>query len=253
MVKKRAHFFHSQLPEGEEEGDGRSVVTLYSYPNPECPTNLWMCFALTKLEYAQALKVWINAWPVLSVISRKVPPNGCQLLIYHRVLNRKMGPHRDNNPGSVMLELVNGLKKPGADNPRVCGSENSQVIGSSVLVFSRGCPMTMTFRYASPGRDVTQHRKHYVTSPSFQMRMEDGWISVLDPIDDMLMVHSVDWSTDDDGGDETDVRFAWVYRWLGVTYDYYTQGCRIRRTKEMMKTSERENIESNHDLEREVI
>ena len=52
MVKNRAHFFHSKLPPGEEEGDGKVVVKLYGYPNAECPTNMWMCFPLTNLEYA---------------------------------------------------------------------------------------------------------------------------------------------------------------------------------------------------------
>ena len=32
------------------------------------------------------------------------------------------------------------------------------------------------------------------------MRMGDGWITVLDAIDDMLMVHSVDWDDRDDKG-----------------------------------------------------
>ena len=70
-----------------------------------------------------------------------------------------MGTHRDNNPGSVVLNLVNGSDRPWGDNPRVGGSENSQVRGSSVMVFSRGRPMTLTLRYATPDRDDTQNRK----------------------------------------------------------------------------------------------
>eukprot|EP00956_Cyclotella_meneghiniana_P032114 scaffold86725_cov23-Cyclotella_meneghiniana.AAC.1 len=252
MVKKRAHFFHSQLPRGEEEGDGRSVVTLYGYPNAECPTNLWMCFPMTKLDYAQCLQVWTKAWPCLTCISRRTPPNGVQLLAYHRVLNRKMNPHRDNHGGNIVLNLVNGEEVPWGENPTVGGSENSQVRGSSVMIFTRGRPMTMTLRYASPDREVTQQTKYYTTSPSFQMKMRDGWITVLDVVDDMLMLHSVNWD-DDDAGAETDVRFAWVYRWLGVTHDYYTQGCTVRRTKEMMKTCKRDINEVNHDLEREMV
>ena len=100
-------------------------------------------------------------------------------------------------------------------------------------------------------RDVTQNTKHYITSPSFQMKMKDGWITVLDVIDDMLMMHSVDWDNDD--ACDTDVRFAWVYRWLEVTHDYYTQGCTVRRTKEMMKASKRDVKDVNHDLEREMV
>eukprot|EP00956_Cyclotella_meneghiniana_P004182 scaffold5121_cov40-Cyclotella_meneghiniana.AAC.1 len=255
MVKRRPFYFHTQLPPGEEEGDGKSVVTLYGYPNPECPTNLWMCFAQNKLEYAQGLKVWTKAWPALSSESRRCPPNGCQFLMYHRRFNRKMGKHRDNNRGNVILNLVNGSKMPWGENSRVGGSENSQVRGSSVMIFSRGRPMTLTLSYASPEREVTQQSKYYITSPSFQMRMEDGWITVLDMIDDTLMVHSVDWPEDDESGsdDETDVRMAWVYRWLCVTHDYYTLGCTVRRTKEMMKTCERIVDNAGDYLDREMV
>ena len=119
------------------------------------------------------------------------------------------------------------------------------------MVFSRGRPMRLTLRYATPDRDVTQNRKYYVTSPSFQMRMEDGWVTILDAVDDMMMVHEVDW--DDEDGCETDVRFAWVYRWLGVTHDYYVQGCTVRRTREMMNTVVRPANESNSYLEREMV
>ena len=65
------------------------------------------------------------------------------------------------------------------------------------------------------------------------------------------MVHEVDW--DDDNGCETDVRFAWVYRWLGVTHDYYVQGCTVRRTREMMNTVVRPANESNSYLDREMV
>lgn len=38
----------------------------------------------------------------------------------------------------------------------------------------------------------------HTTSLSFQMKMKDAWINVLDVIDDILIVHSVDWDDDDD-------------------------------------------------------
>eukprot|EP00956_Cyclotella_meneghiniana_P032532 scaffold89939_cov51-Cyclotella_meneghiniana.AAC.5 len=38
-----------------------------------------------------------------------------------------------------------------------------------------------------------------------------------------------------------------------VTHDYYTQGCTVRRTKEMMKTCKRDINETNRDLEREMV
>ena len=94
------------------------------------------------------------------------------------------------------------------------------------MVFSRGRPMTMTMtlRYATSDREVTQPSKHYITSPSIQMRMEDEWNTIVDAVDDILMVHQVDWREDNEF-DETDVRIAWIYWWLGVTHDYFVRGC----------------------------
>ena len=105
------------------------------------------------------------------------------------------------------------------------------------MIFSRGKPMRLKFKYASLQREATQDTKYYTTSPSFQMVMGDGYITVIDPIDDMLMLHSVEW---DEDGDETDVRFAWVYRWLDATHDYFADTSKIRRTPDMMKLSARE-------------
>lgn len=68
--------------------------------------------------------------------------------------------------------------------------------------------------------------------------MDDGRITVLDLIDDMLMAHSVDWSDGEDAGDKTDARVAWVHGWLGVRHDYYAQGCTVRRDGDIMRTSE---------------
>ena len=65
------------------------------------------------------------------------------------------------------------------------------------------------------------------------MRLGDWTISVLDPIDDMLMLHSIQW--EDGEGDETGWRVAYVYRWLEEARDYNAETLKIRKTREMMK------------------
>ena len=242
VVSQGARFFESTLQEGEEEGSGEVVVSMYSYPNTECPTNLWMNYPMYKIEYAMMLKIWSLCWSGLSIVSRERPPTGCQLLVYHHLLMKNMGPHRDNYRQNVMVNLVNGVEPPWGDGATVGGSANSQARGSSVIVFTRGKPMKITLRYVPIGGRVATETKNYTTSPSFQMRLGDGYISVLDPIDDMLMTHSVEWVEEEMS--EDGVRFAWVYRWLTETNDYY-ENCRVRRTKGMMKTKVREIDESN--------
>ena len=83
------------------------------------------------------------------------------------------------------------------------------------------CPMKFVFKYASIDKPITQARTHYVTSPSYQMKMEDGWITVMDPVDDMLMLHSVVFEKDN--GEPDDYRIAWVYHNLKVEKDFYVE------------------------------
>ena len=40
---------------------------------------------------------------------------------------------------------------------------------------------------------------------------------------------------------------------MGVTHDYYVQGCTVRRTREMTRTCERKVDKVNHDLDREMV
>ena len=241
LCTKLPHVFETDTPD-EEDGDQETVATMYGYPNMSCPATLWTCFAMSKIECLQMLLIWRAVWPLLSGVSRRSPPNSCQQLNYTRVgeRNMKMGGHRDNNDPKVIERLVNGQQDPKWRTVR--GRARVRVKrGSSVVVFTRcNKPMTLTFMYASLDGSITQETKHYVTSPSYKMQLGDWTISVLDPIDDMLMLHSVDWA-DDVEASETDWRVAYVYRWLEEARDYYAEGgCRIRRTKVMMNMKERE-------------
>ena len=111
--------------------------------------------------------------------------------------------------------------------------------GSSVIVFTR-CNQNMKMIFSYPDlrmKGVTQNTKYYTTSPSFQMTLGDWTISVLDPVDDTMLLHSnsIVW---EDGGDETGWRVAYVYRWMEEARDYYAQTGIIRKTKQMMGMKE---------------
>jgi hypothetical protein len=45
----------------------------------------------------------------------------------------------------------------------------------------------------SPGH-LGDKRDDYITSMSYQMKCGDGWITELDPIDDLLMRHRLQWA-----------------------------------------------------------
>ena len=69
--------------------------------------------------------------------------------------------------------------------------------------------------------------------------MGDGWITVLDPMDDMLMLHTVVFD-DDVEGQPDGYRIAYVYRNLHVKKDFYVDTSTIRRDGNMMKTVEKQ-------------
>lgn len=129
---------------------------------------------------------------------------------------------------------------PWGKNPPVGGSKNSQIHGTSVIVLTHGnCPMKMMFKYPTLDRHVSQDTKWYISSPSFQMKLDDGWILVLDPIDDVLMLHSVVFDDNDDN--EEHVRIAWVYHYLEVVHDSYMDTCTIRMDNAMMNMMEKKD------------
>ena len=221
------------------------MMTMYGYPNRSTHPTCWTCFPMNKLEYTQALLIWTQVWACLSVVSRRCPPNCCQRLDYTRVGHRKMPIHRDLNDAKVMEMLVDGSVDPNKRTTR--GHIRPRVKkGSSVIVFTRcNQHMSITFRYANLHDKVTQRAEMYTTSPSFKMLLGDWTVYVLDPVDDMLMVHTVNW---EDGGDETGHRIAYVYRWMEEARDFYADNGRIRRTKGMMHLAKVEAPELDESL-----
>jgi hypothetical protein len=148
--------------------------------------------------------------------------------------------------GSAGLHMDNGL--PFSLNSRMeClnGKRVQQLLvvptHSSVIIYTRGnCPVKFIFKYPDSKKGVMQKTKYYVTSPSFQMKMGDGWITVIDRIDDMLMLHTLVF--DNDEGREDEYRIAWVYRYLGVVRDFYVSTCTVRRDAEMKSCKSMKDI-----------
>ncbi len=48
----------------------------------------------------------------------------------------------------------------------------------------------------------------------------DGWLTVLDPIDDLLMCHDVKFKISNPQDDVEGYRVAWIMRWLGQPQDF---------------------------------
>lgn len=54
-------------------------------------------------------------------------------------------------------------------------------------------PMEMIFSHPNPEDDVTQETKKYIRHPCFWFKLAHGHLSVLDPIDDVLMLLGIKW------------------------------------------------------------
>ena len=111
--------------------------------------------------FVVGLFLWVACWPYLSPISRRSPPTHMQLLFYYYILKAAMGRHRDNSSAADIEKCVNG-EQLGTAGHASGGAENSQMIGSNVMVFTLGtCPMTFTLAFP-PKDDIT--RKNAITT-----------------------------------------------------------------------------------------
>jgi hypothetical protein len=104
-VARETHVF-----DGEDclSGFLKLVTTLYAYPCAESPQHMITCRPMKKLEEALIGAVWREAWPYCNVTTRAKAPNAIQICVYHGILGRKMGPHRDNNRWDVMKKIKSG-------------------------------------------------------------------------------------------------------------------------------------------------
>ncbi len=94
--------------------------------------------------------------------------------------------------------------------------------------------MKMRFWYSLKPDEVMGDKKYFTTSARFQFACGNGWLTVFDPIDDLLMCHDVVFLSQDEA-DVEGYRVCWVFRWLRTPQDFFVETSGLRRTKEMMK------------------
>ena len=108
------------------------------------------------------------------------------------------------------------------------GGENSQMIGSNVLILMIGNkPMRFVFNYPILG-NLTGAKKTYGTSPRFQFCCENMTISVFGPVDDIFMVHGASFSYNSKERPNSWYRVGYCFRWLQSYRDFYAENCTMR-------------------------
>ena len=209
------------------EGQGEEVYTLFNYTSFGRYTSDWRGHPMPWEWFVLGLHVWSMCWPYLSLASRRHPPTHVQLLFYHWLRSARMQHHRDNSNNLTLTALAAGEAPDGLGHPS-CGAacDNSQVVGSSVMVLTTGtAPQVFTLRFRPAGTAVDLPRDEYEIHPRFQMQMEHGTISVLDPVDDLLVTHGAYFEGEFDilrvDGDPAWLRIGWAFRWLQSAHDFY--------------------------------
>ena len=210
------------------KSDGRYSTKLHVYTCREMPANKWQVRPASNGEYAKVLEIWRVAWPFLRGPSRVKPPNAWQYVIYQRLLGRIMGKHRDNF-SNKSLERMRNDRCPYNDNETWSGFCNSQIYGSSVIIYSFGnCPMEMSFYCLAADGGVSQQR--YRKSNQYSFKVGEGQICILFSIDDLLMKHGLSFPVDRKSTEEQKVmvRAALVIRWLDNWQEFYADTSTIR-------------------------
>ena len=206
------------LDELDTHEDGRKRYELFSYSQSYRTVDDWRGSPMPVAVFQLGVRCWTAAWAQLSPISQACPPTGCQLMAYLTVFNSSVGRHRDN-----------GVQAPEGKHGRLGNSEdeNSQIRGSSVLVYTRGPPMTLALSAPPRGKMPWQARKdEYEIEPSLTVSLDEGTLYVLDPRDDENYCHEA-WFEQRIIMRGADVRRAYVFRWLSKRRLFYADvaGC----------------------------
>jgi hypothetical protein len=159
-------------------------------------------------------------------------------MVYQHILLHEMGVHRDNfDPSSIKSLETGGC--PAIPNSTRCGFKNSQKTGTCVIIYSFGnMPMRMVFscrKLDSLGRV----KADYEIEPHFCFEFGAGYISILDVMDDCIMLHGLDYVYVKLKGDpNTLVRVAIVMRMLTNMQEFYTKNSRLRVVQEKYRQTD---------------
>jgi hypothetical protein len=151
--------FHP-TPFRKNYSDGMSVTVgegekeeLYSYTLAFVKPFEWRAELMTEEIAEFKVCVWKAVWNHLSPLSKLMPPNGIQTLLYLNSMGGHINPHRDMSP-----------------NMRVDPDQNSQIIGSSVIVVSFYASQYFKFGVGIPGENKFDY------PPMLQFLTENGSI-----------------------------------------------------------------------------
>ena len=203
----------------QDEAGGKHY-RMYSYSQSYRPPSDWRAAPMPRPIFDLGVACWAAAWCYLSPISQVCPPTGCQLMAYLTVFGSCVGRHRDN-----------GLLLPEGQHCRLGNTEdeNSQIRGSSVMVYTAGPPMSFALSTPPVGKTPWQAKKvEYEVQPALTVALGEGTLYVLDPRDDENCCHEA-WFEAATIALGADVRRAYVFRWLSKRKLFFAEGTGTER------------------------
>lgn len=161
--------------------------------------------------FALGEQVWLAAMPYLCEASRRNPPTHCQLLLYYVLFQSHMGRHRDNYTVRHLRATLEGGEAAGSTHANM---ENSQRLGSEVLLYTEG-PTPMDFALSFPPKDdLGCGRQEYVRRACFTVRLGRGTLMVFKDCDDQFFCHEAEFSAHVlRQADASGCRLCFVFRW----------------------------------------
>ncbi len=228
------------------EGEGKFVIKLPNYTSYGRHPDNWHGRPMKPSTFLAGLICWRACWPFLTEISRRCPPTHCQLLFYYGAFKSHIGQHRDNSNIQYIKNIISGKNHKRIGHASG-GGENSQILGSNVLVLTVGSkPMLFKFKYPQSTNLIGKHNT-YETSPKHQFTCGNMTISVLDPIDDLMMTHGLTFSYKKVDDLNTWYRIGYCFRWLTSFKDFYVDSCTLRLEAKFVSTK-RSNRMMNRNI-----
>ena len=230
------------------DGDGDPVVALYNYNAYGRTAEDVRCAPMPMPVFDLGVQLWLAALPFLCDESRSAPPTHCQLLFYHCLFNGYMGEcahegcilssphvcswrctrrcavsagrHHDNYTIKYTRARMEGLAGP--EGSTSAGQENSQRIGSEVLLYTEGnTPMDFALSFP-PLDDQGCDIANYITRQAFTICVGKGTLVIFKACDDEFFCHEAHFSRSSVRDNPSGHRLCFVFRWLTVAKLFHT-------------------------------
>lgn len=199
-----------------EEG----YIWLYAYTQFGRLPEDWRCRLMPDEIKALRHKVHAlaKATGTLSPACALCEPTAMQLMMYYAAFGSGVGRHRDNFCSNHLVQQLSGMDvmKEMESGHSASGDQNSQIVGSDVLIWSDGnANMVLKLSFPDPELEHGQARTEYIVHPHYCINMGSGTLFIFKAIDDLYFCHEAAFEPfwiefAGNGG----YRFAYVFRWL---------------------------------------